>query len=198
MVKTLAGAQIAGLRNALEIAAQTHLLTSLISEAAMAKDPARLVPIQERFTAAAEAAKKVAGTLNQDEIDKSLGDLVALGGAADGIFALRGRELQTDQIADQAIEDNAAIQRAFDQVVGGLVSAAEASMKHNELQLFESLGYNRNALLIVAMVSILVAGGIGVFYVQRRLVEAAHLDRRRHAAAFVRRDRTRGAEDPRQ
>ena len=171
MLKTLAGAQIAGLRDTLQTAAQTHLLTSLISEAAVAKDPARLVPIRERFTAAAEAAKKVASTLNQDEIDKSIGDLVALGAAADGIFALRGRELQTDQIANQAVADNAAIQRDFDKVVAGLVSAAEASMKHNESQLFESLGYNRNALLIVAIVSILVAGGIGVFYVQRKLVK---------------------------
>ena len=73
LLKTLVGAQISGLRDTLQTAAQTHLLTSLISEAAVAKDPARLVPIRERFTAAAEAAKKVAGTLNQDEIEKSIG-----------------------------------------------------------------------------------------------------------------------------
>ena len=171
LLKTLAGAQISSLRDTLQTAAQTHLLTSLISEAAVAKDPARLVPIRERFTAAAEAAKKVAGTLNQDEIDKLIGNLVALGGAGDGIFALRGQELQADQVASQAVADNAAIQRDLDKAVAGLVSAAESSMKQNESRLFESLDFNRNALLIVAIVSILVAGGIGVFYVQRKLVK---------------------------
>jgi methyl-accepting chemotaxis protein len=171
LLKTLAGAQISGLRDTLQTAAQTHLLTSLISEAAVAKDPARLVPIRERFTAAAEAAKKVAGTLNQDEIEKSIGNLVTLGGGADGIFTLRGQELQADLVASQAVADNAAIQRDLDKAVAGLVSTAESSMKQNESRLFESLGYNRNALLIVAIVSILIAGGIGVFYVQRKLVK---------------------------
>ena len=198
MLKTLAGAQIAGLRDTLQTAAQTHLLTSLISEAAVAKEPARLVSIRERFTAAAETAKKVAGTLNQDEIDKSVGDLVALGAAADGIFALRGRELQTDQIANQAVADNAAIQRDFDKVVAGLVSAAEsqheaqrvAAVREPRLQPQRAPdcrdrqhpGRRRHRRVLCAA--------------QAR--EAAHRHRRQHAAAFVRRDRTRSAEDPRQ
>jgi methyl-accepting chemotaxis protein len=171
LLKTLAGAQISGLRDTLQTAAQTHLLTSLISEAAVAKDPTRLVPIRERFTAAAEAAKKVAGTLNQDEIDKAIRNLIELGGAADGIFALRGQELQADLVASQAVADNAAIQRDLDKAVAGLVSTAESSMKQNESRLFENLGHNRNVLLFVAIVSILAAGGIGVFYVQRKLVK---------------------------
>ncbi|MBX9846323.1 MAG: hypothetical protein K2Z80_31410 [Xanthobacteraceae bacterium] len=171
LLKTLAGAQISALRDTLQTAAQTHLLTSLISEAAVAKDQTRLVSTRERFTAAAEAAKKVAGTLNQDEIAKAIDNLIVLGGAADGIFALRGQELQADLVASRAVSDNAAIQRDLDKAVAGLVSIAESSMKQNESRLFESLGHNRNVLLIVAIVSILAAGGIGVFYVQRKLVK---------------------------
>src|ERR1041384_2628947 len=48
MVKNLVAVQIAGLRSALEVAAQTHLATSLLSEAAVAKDAASLVPMQDR------------------------------------------------------------------------------------------------------------------------------------------------------
>ena len=171
MLKSLAGAQISGLRDTLQTAAQTHLLTSLISEAAVAKDPARLVPIRERFTAAAEAAKKVASTLNQDEIDKAIGDLVALGAAVDGIFVLRGRELQADQVAGQTVADNAAIQRDLDKSVAELVTSAETSMKRSESELLESLGHYRTVLLAIAFVSILAAAGIGIFYIQRKLVK---------------------------
>ncbi|MBX9823692.1 MAG: hypothetical protein K2Y27_01735 [Xanthobacteraceae bacterium] len=171
LLKTLAGAQVSALRDTLQTAAQTHLLTSLISEAAVAKDPTRLAPVRQRFTAAAEAAKKVAGTLNQDEIAKAIDNLIILGDGPDGIFALRGQELQADLVASQAVADNVAIQRDLDNAVAGLVSIAEKGMKQNESRLFESLGHNRNVLLIVAIVSILAAGGIGVFYVQRKLVK---------------------------
>src|ERR1043166_1257087 len=47
MVKDLVAVQITALRNALEIAAQTHLVTSLISEAAVAKDANAVVPMAD-------------------------------------------------------------------------------------------------------------------------------------------------------
>ena len=56
VIKDLVTNQIAGLRNALEIAARTHLVASLISEAAVAKDAAMLVPFQDRFTGAGGCA----------------------------------------------------------------------------------------------------------------------------------------------
>src|SRR5262245_19107118 len=55
VIKDLVTNQIAGLRNALEIAAQTHLVTSVISEASVAKDAAMLVPFQDRFRALADS-----------------------------------------------------------------------------------------------------------------------------------------------
>ena len=63
LVKDLVAVQIAGLRSALEVAAQTHLVTSLLSEAAVAKDAASLVPMQDRFKAATDLLAKAAKTL---------------------------------------------------------------------------------------------------------------------------------------
>ena len=48
MVKDLVAVQITELRNALEVAAQTHLVTSLLSEAAVAKDAALLELLSEQ------------------------------------------------------------------------------------------------------------------------------------------------------
>src|SRR4051812_10551277 len=170
-LKTLAGTQIAGLRGALETAAQTHLLASLISEGAVVKDPARLTLVQDRFRASAELLKKASGAISDADIAKAIGELAAAGSGGDSVFALRGKELQSDQGVVQAAAENAAIQRDLDKSVGELVSAAESSMKRSETTLAENLDRHRSALLIVALAAILVAGGIGVFYVQRKLVK---------------------------
>ena len=63
LVKGLVAKQITELRNALEIAAQTHLITSLISEGTTARDPASLVPIGERFKAASDLLRKASAAL---------------------------------------------------------------------------------------------------------------------------------------
>ncbi len=171
MVKTLVDTKIANLRNALEVAAQTHLLTSLISEGAVVKEPARLVPIQDRFKASVDLLHKVSSSLSDAEIKKTIEQLVALGSSADGVFALRGQELRSDQVANRAVSENATIQRDLDKAVAGLVTAAETRMKQSESQLLESLERYRKALLIVAFASVLAAAGIGIFYVKRYLVK---------------------------
>jgi methyl-accepting chemotaxis protein len=171
LLKTLAGRQIAGLRNALETAAQTHMLASLISEGAVVKEPARLIPIQDRFRTATEMLKKASSSIGDPEVAKTIAELVAAGTGDNGMFALRGKELLADQVAIQAVTDNAAIQRDLDKAVAELVAAAEGSMKQSESNLVESLASHRNLLLAVALAAILIAGGIGVFYVQRKLVK---------------------------
>src|SRR3954447_16982734 len=68
LVKDLVAVQITGLRSALEVAAQTHLVTSLLSEAAVAKDADSLVPIQDRFKAATDLLGKATKMLTNEEI----------------------------------------------------------------------------------------------------------------------------------
>ena len=129
VIKDLVTNQIAGLRNALEIAAQTHLVASVISEASVAKDAAMLVPFQDRFRALADSLAKVSRTFGDQEIKKAIADLLAFGQGDDSILALRGKELDAAARADRAIEENARIQRELDQAVSVLVSETEQSMK---------------------------------------------------------------------
>ena len=162
--------QITGLRHALEIAAQTHLLTSLTSEGAVVTDAARLTPIQERFKAAAATLTKAAATLATDEIKQPIAQLVGFGQGADSAFALRARELAAIAAGDRTIQENVGLQRELDQAVAALVQEAEAAMNQANMQLMDDLDRNRTLLSIVAVISVLVAAGIGVFYVQRRLI----------------------------
>ena len=169
LAKDLVVNQITGLRNALEIAAQSHLITSLISAGAVAKDTASLVPMQDRFKAASDLLLKASKVLSDAELHKAITDLLAFG-QGDSVFALRARELAATARADDTIEENIAIQLELDQAVSGLVTNAEATMNRGAEQLVQELDRNRMLLLSVALASLVVAGAIGVFYVQRRLI----------------------------
>jgi methyl-accepting chemotaxis protein len=170
LVKELVANQISGLRHALEISAQTHLITSLISEGAAARDPASLVPMEDRFKAASDLLTKASAALTNDDLKQAAAELLAFGQGADSAFALRGRELAAGAMGDRTIEENAGLQRELDQAVAALVSEAEAAMNRGAAKLIDDLDRNRTLLLIVAVASLLAAAGIGVFYVQRRLV----------------------------
>jgi len=170
LVKDLVAVQITGLRSALEVAAQTHLVTSLLSEAVVAKDGTALVPMQDRFKAATDLLTKSAKTLTNEEIKSAIDELVIYGQGDNSLFALRSRELAAIATADRTIDENVKIQRSLDGAVAVLVGDAEKSMQSGSTKLIEDLSRNRMLLLIVAAISILVAAGIGIFYVQRQLV----------------------------
>jgi methyl-accepting chemotaxis protein len=169
-IKGLIATQITELRNALEIAAQTHLVSSLMSEAATAKQAAELVPIQDRFRSAANLLARATGALKNEDVKKTVAELVAFGQGDDSLFALRRQELAASARADHTVMDNVAIQRQLDEAVTTLVAEAEASMKQGAAGLVESLSLIRGILLMVAMASVLAAGCISVFYVRRGLV----------------------------
>jgi phosphoglycerate-specific signal transduction histidine kinase len=126
--------------------------------------------MQDRFKAATDLLAKAAKTLTNQEIKTAIDELIVYGQGDNSLFALRDRELAAIARADQTIDENVKIQRALDGAVATLVGDAEKSMQSGSIKLVEDLSRNRMLLLIVAAVSVLVAGAIGVFYVQRRLV----------------------------
>ena len=185
VIKDLVTNQIAGLRNALEIAARTHLVASVLSEASVAKDAAMLVPFQDRFRALADALAKVSVTVGDQEVEKSITDLLALGRGDDGVLALRGKELGAAARADRTIEENTSIQRELDQAVSILVGETEQRMKLGIEQLTGQLDHNRTLLIIAAVLK------FGRLRHHCRALRSAQshspplLDPRCHAAAVV-------------
>jgi methyl-accepting chemotaxis protein len=169
-LKSLVSRQITQLRNALEISAQTHLITSLIGEGAGANEATALVPIQDRFKAASRTLGNAVAALTNEQLKNAIADLLRFGQDEAGVFALRGRVLDAITLAERTIGENVTIQGELDEVVGALVGQVEASVKQSATELVDDLDRNRTLLLVVALASVLAAVGIGVFYVQRRLV----------------------------
>jgi methyl-accepting chemotaxis protein len=170
VIKDLVANQITGLRNALEIAARTHLVASVISEAAVAKDAAMLVPFQDRFRALADSLVKVSTTIGDQEVKKAIDDLLAFGQGDDSVLALRGKELAAAARADRTIEENTSIQHELDRAVSILVNETEQRMRLGITQLTGQLDYNRTLLILAAVLSLAVSGAIAVLYVQRNLI----------------------------
>jgi methyl-accepting chemotaxis protein len=169
-LKSTVSRQITQLRNALEISAQTHLITSLISEGSGANEAVALVPIQDRFKAASNTLGKAVAALTNEQLKTTIADLLRYGQDEASVFVLRGRVLGTVALAERTIGENVIIQGELDDAVGALVGEVEASVKRSATELVDDLDRNRTLLLVVALASILAAVGIGVFYVQRRLV----------------------------
>ncbi len=170
VVKDLVTNQIAGLRNALEMAAQAHLVASVLSEASAAKDAAMLVPLGERFKASSDTLAKLSKTARDPQITKAIDDLLVFGVGEDSILALRAKEIAASQRADQTIEENARIQSELDRAVSNLVTEIERRMNGSIGQLSDDLDHDRVLLIIVAALSLLASAAIAVFYVQRNLL----------------------------
>jgi methyl-accepting chemotaxis protein len=157
-------------RYAARISAHAHLITSLMSEAATAKDPAGLVPVRDRFRASCDLLRKSTAALANREIAKDVADLVALGENPDGLFGSFALQIDASMRADAAVEKNVAIQRELDQAVSVLVGETEMAMTDGASELVGSLRFNRVFLLFIAVASVLAAGCISVFYVRRGLI----------------------------
>jgi methyl-accepting chemotaxis protein len=170
VIKDLVSNQIAGLRNALDIAAQTHLVASVLSDTSVAKDAAMLVPFQERFKTSSDELAKLSEAVHDEKIRKAIADLLAFGRGEESVSALRGKELAATLRADRTIEENAKIQRELDQAVSSLVSETEQGMNQGIGALTDKLDHERTLLIMVAALSLLASGAIAVFYVQRNLV----------------------------
>ena len=170
VIKGLVTNQIAGLRNALDIAAQTHLVASVLSESAVAKDAATLAPFQDRFKASSDSLANLSETLRDEQIKQALSELLAFGQGDASVSALRGKELAATLRADATIEENTRIQRELDQAVSNLVTEIEGRMHRNIGQLTDKLDQDRILLIIAAVLSLLASGTIAVLYVQRNLV----------------------------
>jgi len=156
---------------ALEVSARAHLLVSLISEASTLREPTEFKRIQDLLRAASDGLRQSAAKLANNDVTAITEQLLPLGTSADSIFARHARETFVASRADATIDENVAIQRDLDETVANLVSETEAGVKRSTAMLNETLDRSRLLLLIVVFISIIAAVGVGIFYVQRRLVQ---------------------------
>jgi methyl-accepting chemotaxis protein len=156
---------------ALEVSAKANLLVSLISEGSSLREPADFKRIQDLLKTSSEGLRQSAGVLANDDANRIVTQLLSLGTGARSIFARHARETFISTRADATIDENVAIQRDLDKTVAELAAAAEIGVSRSTTSLSDTLDHSRILLLVVAFLSIAASVGVGVLYVQRRLVK---------------------------
>ncbi len=162
--------QLIDFRNALELKIQTHLIASLINEGAVAKTPDQLKPLLDRFSYSANTLMLAAQGIENAGIRKDIDALLELGQGSDGVFTMRQQELSATAGASRVINENQKIQKQLDDAVSVLVKETETGMRGGTTALLSELAHSRLMLIVVAIASLLAAGLIAFFYVQRNLV----------------------------
>ncbi|SRR5579871_166207 len=170
VVKELVNKQIAALRAALETAAQVHLLTSLVSEAAAAKDPASIVPLQDRFKASADLLKKASSAIEDAKTKSAIENLAGFGLGPESIMTLHQQELRAESAAQGMVKENIGLQSVLKNAVSAVAAESETDMDDSFIALMREFSQNRIMLMSVAAASLLIAALIGFFYVQRSVV----------------------------
>ena len=156
---------------ALDVSARANLLVSLISEGSSLREPTEFKRIQDLLKGAAQGLRQSATTLANDDVSKITAQLLSLATGPNSIFARHARETFVATRADATIDENVAIQRELDKTVAELVSATEVGVTQTTSSLTTTLDHSRVLLLVVAFISIIASVGVGVLYVQRRLVK---------------------------
>jgi methyl-accepting chemotaxis protein len=163
----------------LEVSARVHLLVSLIGEGAIIREPSAFKDIQDRLKAANAAFAQSISKLDDEKGDSTAGldrirgevqQLNRISQGVDSIFAKHARELFSTTHVDAAIDENVSIQRQLDSLVTVLVKDAEAETQRGAVRLVRNLQVSKLLLLLAVVSSLLAAGSIGFFYVQRHLV----------------------------
>jgi len=163
-------ARLPGSSAGTELSTKANVLVNLIDEAATLRDPTEFKRVQDALKAIADALRQSAAALQDKSIADDVNKLLLLTIGTNSIFARHARELFVATRADATIDENVAIQSDLDKAVADLVNAAQDSVKSGTAALTETVDGSRVLLLVVAFASILAAAGVGVFYVQRRLV----------------------------
>ena len=158
-------AQLPDSRAVLEVAANGHFLVNVIGEASLTWEPA-----QFKHIGGSDQLRASAAALADPDINAIAAELAPLATGPNSIFARHAREMFVATLADATIDENVAIQRYLEKEVGLFVAAAQDGVGRGTTSLANTLGRSRILLLIVALVSIAAAAGIGTMYVQRRLV----------------------------
>jgi methyl-accepting chemotaxis protein len=186
-LNALADGELVALTAMLEARAEANLIAGLLAEGGQIAQAALLVPLRERFTAAAARIERalrdadaVAGIAALKEV---VPVLLAHGRGDDGLFALREQDLAAAAEAGRALEATRALADRLTEAVAGQVQAAETMAERAASGASEAIASGRLTLLLLAGASLVLTVAIAWGYVGRSVV--GRIRRLRHAMRAI-------------
>ena len=159
----------------LTLRADGNLAAGLLNEAANVPDPAALPPLQERFDAAANHAKKLLGQLSAQAAEGPLRSLtetlIGFGASTGNLFDLRREELQKVAAAQASLERSSSLLLQLGKEVTDLVATAQSNSDEATLRLAKAIRNGKLLLLLITAASLAGAILIATRYVIAQVVE---------------------------
>jgi len=171
--KTHLADQLSTLQAVFDLRADSNLVLGLLLEAANIPEKPLLVPVRDRFNAAAGRLDRALTAIKDRRDAAGLPALVAqllqFGRGDNSIFELRLRELETIGVGEREIAANRTLAQALEQAVAKLVAGSADAAKAAADNTGSAIARGRIVLISIAVVSLLLALAIGGFYVGRRV-----------------------------
>jgi TMAO reductase system sensor TorS len=158
----------------LDLRADSNIALGLLTEASSIPSREFLVPIRDRFSAAAgrleRSLSQLKGTASAEALRGPVMALLAFGRNDRNIFSLREQELRADEAGTTLVAANRALGQQLEQQVAKLVKASETSAREAAADAGQAIDRTRTLLIAIAGASLVIASVIVVFYVGRNVV----------------------------
>jgi methyl-accepting chemotaxis protein len=170
----LADAQFVALQAMFDLRADSNLVLGLLTEAANLPSKDLMPPLRDRFNASAGHLDRSLATFKSERITGALrgpvNELLQYGRGEKNIFDTRQRELETIAAGEAGLAANRKLAIAMEQAVAVLVDSSEGAAKMAATNTEATIARGRLWLISIALASVVLAVGIGVFYVGRSVV----------------------------
>jgi class 3 adenylate cyclase/phosphoglycerate-specific signal transduction histidine kinase len=158
----------------LTLRAEGNLAAGLLNQAAGVPDPSSLQPLEERFDAAANHAKKLLEQLSAPAGESPLKGLtetlIGFGASTGNLFDLRREELRKVAAAQASLETSSSLLLQLGKEVAELVMTAESNSDAAALRAANAIQNGRLLLLLITAVSLTGAVLITMRYVVPQVV----------------------------
>ncbi|QFT29298.1 methyl-accepting chemotaxis protein [Roseibium porphyridii] len=170
IISDLLNNQVGQLKSTLEAQAFANKFVATLVQGGLTDDPAMLVPIQEKVTADAKHMRDGFEGLNSEEIKAQLNELLAYGDPENGLLRDHLEELKSTAESNAQVNEMFYAVERIGRSVASLIEMEIAAVDVAATRINKLFENGSMALIAVGLASLVIAGAIGVFVVDRGMV----------------------------
>jgi methyl-accepting chemotaxis protein len=167
LIKELMNNQVGVMKSSLEALAALHQFVALLVQGSLSDQPALIVPLQDKVSAARLRLFATVEALDVDEVTAQVQDLATFADPASGLLAGRLAELETQEAAHRLVAEVFAASRSIGAAIADLVGERQAAIDARAGVIDAGLGRSRAVLLAIGLASIAIALAVGILIVDR-------------------------------
>ncbi len=171
IITDLLNNQVGQLKSTLEAQAFANKFVATLVQGGLTQDPALLVPLQEKITADAKHMRDGLDTLGSEDIKAQLEQLLAYGNPDNGLLRDHLEELTSTRKSNEQVTEMFSAVERIGQSVASLIEMELAAVDQATTQINRLFDNGSLALIAIGIASLVIAGAIGFFVVDRGLVK---------------------------